>query len=166
MLARAVGAVLIAFVAACSAGPEPTPTNPPTQSPGVTGSQTTGVAGVLEALGGAGAGVREADTFMADPLASQGVLICVDKEPISVYVFASPEDALARSRLIDPRDPSHVGTAIIEWVGEPKFWLHDRLIVLYQGTDAEVEQRLVDVLGQPFAFGQGRGFLPGAPDPC
>ncbi|HSH21300.1 MAG TPA: hypothetical protein VK992_01620, partial [Candidatus Caenarcaniphilales bacterium] len=71
----------------------------------------------------------------------------------------------ARAATIDPDDPSNIGTSIVEWAGEPKFWLRDRVLVLYLGTDEQVEDGLVSVLGEPFARGEGRPPL-GGDDSC
>jgi hypothetical protein len=63
---------------------------------------------------------------------------------------------------IDPKDPSNVGTGIVEWAGAPRFWLRDNVIVLYLGQDAATDAALRALLGTPFAEGEaGRMPLPG-----
>jgi hypothetical protein len=103
--------------------------------------------------------------FAGDPISHLGVQLCVGGEPVQVYVFGTAQEAAAVAGGIDPRDPSNFGTTIVEWAGEPKFWARDRILVLYLGTDEDVEAALVSVLGEPFARGEGRpAFLGG--DEC
>lgn len=47
------------------------------------------------------------------------------------------------------------GTSIVDWTGSPRFWQHDRLILLYLGGDAGTETLLTTALGPPFARGVG-----------
>jgi hypothetical protein len=96
-------------------------------------------------------------TFTADPLPGQGVVLCVGKEAVQLYVFASIRDRIDAASRIDPKDPWHIGTAIVEWIGRPRFWQRDRLLVLYLGEDAATDSVLRTVLGPPFASGQGGG---------
>ncbi len=86
--------------------------------------------------------------------------LCVTGESVQVYEFATEAQAQAAAASIDPEDPSHVGNSIIEWVGNPKFWQGDRVIVLYVGTDPGTEDALAALLGEPFAVGGGRGDFP------
>jgi hypothetical protein len=136
-----------AFGGAVSSSPETSPRDP-----------TAGLAAELEA---AGADVHQTGVFDTEPLGGQGVALCVDGQQVSVYAYATPDERLAVAARIDPTDPSNLGTSIIEWAGNPKFWQADRFIVLYLGNDPAVESGLTSVLGQPFARGQGRDPGPG-----
>lgn len=78
-----------------------------------------------------------------------------------MYVYPTSGDRAAMAANVDRTDPSNVGTAIIEWRGDPTFWQRDRLIVLYLGRNAATEATLRSVLGPPFATGQGRDAGPG-----
>ena len=138
--------VLAALLAAC-ATPQASPTP----------SAVGGVEGLLSALAAASAPVRQADRFDAAPLPGQGVLLCVGREEARVYVFATDQARRATTAGIDPKDPSHVGTSIVEWTGNPRFWQRDRILVLYLGTDAPTEALLTSVMGPPFARGVGGG---------
>lgn len=104
------------------------------------------------------------DAFNPDPLPGRGVRLCVGGQEVSVYVYPTPEERAAVAARIDRTDPSNVGTAIIEWRGDPTFWERDRLIVLYLGRDPGTEATLTEVLGAPFASGQGRDPGPGGHD--
>lgn len=149
---------LTLFVAACTTGPAPT------GSPDASLDHTPrpdGVAGLVRELASSGAEVSEADAFDAMPISDEGVSICVEGEPVNVYVFASEEAAASQAAMIDRRDPSKVGRAIIEWAGSPKFWLYGPLLVLYLGNNTDVTQTLTDALGEPFASGHGRPPLRG-----
>jgi hypothetical protein len=83
-------------------------------------------------------------------------------QEVSVYAYETEEDRAAVAATIDPQDPSHVGRAIIEWAGNPRFWQRDRIIVLYLGDDPATEARITSVLGEPFARGRGRDPGPAA----
>ncbi len=104
----------------------------------------------------AGATVDELGTF-DDPMPFSGrmVRLCVNRQPIEVYVYGTPEERAADAALIDPYDPTQVGLAIVEWQGTVRFWQRDRIIVLYLGADDATEQLLTRILGQPFARSSG-----------
>ena len=112
---------------------------------------------LVAALQEAGAGVRVIGPFEGEPVGGQGVALCVDGNQVNVYVFADAAEAASRAAMIDPKDPSNLGTSIVSWVGNPRFWQADRLLVLYLGDDPVVETGLRAALGAPFAEGQGRG---------
>lgn len=77
-------------------------------------------------------------------------------QQVSVYLYPTAADRDAAAARIDPTDPSNLGTSIVEWAGNPKFWQADRIIVLYLGNDAAVETGITSLIGPPFARGQGR----------
>jgi hypothetical protein len=83
------------------------------------------------------------------------VTLCVDGQVVNVYVFPSVEEREAASRGIDPDDPSHIGTSVVTWMGNPRLWQAERVIVLYLGRIPAVEAGLTSILGEPFARGQG-----------
>ncbi len=124
------------------------------------------VARLLGALAANGADVELTGPFMTDPVGGEGVGLCVDGRGVNVYVFPSADEAEAVESRIDPDDPSNLGTAMVSWLGSPRFWRFERLLVLYLGDDPAVEAGLTAVLGDPFAEGQGRGGLPGEPSAC
>jgi hypothetical protein len=168
---------VVALLGACAgpSGPSPSPSASPIGSPGTSPGSSPAASGSPAAVDGperfvadidaAGEEAREAGEFDASPIAREGLTVCVGEEHVQLYVFATADEAMARARTIDPRDPSNVGTAIVEWAGTPKFWLRDRMLVLYLGTEPETTQLLVKLLGEPFAAGQGRPPLPG-PEIC
>jgi len=120
-----------------------------------------GVEGLVTALSDASAPVREADRFDAAPLQAQGVLFCIGHEEVRAYVFPTAEARAAAAAAIDPHDPSHIGTSIVEWTGNPRFWQRDTILVLYLGSDLAVETLLTSLIGPPFARGAGGRGLPG-----
>ena len=85
------------------------------------------------------------------------MLLCVGREEVRVYLFPTEQARAAAAGTIDPKDPSHIGTSIVEWSGNPRFWARDRVIVLYVGSDAATEGLLTSVIGPPFARGVGGG---------
>jgi hypothetical protein len=132
-----------------SATPGPTTTPSPTAGPG-------GAEGLAADLTAGGATVKVASQFAGDPFQAQGFLVCVNGDPVRIYQFATPELAEQAAKSVDPADPSHIGTAIVEWFGSPRFWRRDRVIVNYSGSKPETEAILTALLGNPFARGEGR----------
>lgn len=155
-----LGALLVAGCAATSS-PAPSTTPLPSASDAV-GSSTSEspasdpAAALAAALQAAGAEVRETGGISTEPLGGEGVGFCVAGQQVSVYVYPTPEDREAVAARMDPTDPSNLGTSIVEWVGNPKFWQAGRIIVLYLGSDPAVESGITSILGPPFARGRGR----------
>jgi hypothetical protein len=163
-MARATALLLGALlIAGCAATQSPAPSSSPVPSApvGASSSPSEGpgsdpVTSFVAALRAAGAEVRETGAFSTEPLGGQGIGLCVAGQQVSVYVYPTLEDREAVASRIDPTDPSNLGTSIVEWAGNPKFWQADRILVLYLGSDAAVESGISAILGQPFARGQGR----------
>ena len=145
--------VLISIIAACGASPP--------ASPSVRGGAVGGTERLITDLAGAGARAVEAGSFDPTPLSGRATLLCLDGEEVRVYAFSSEQERVAAASRIDPNDASKVGTAIIAWAGNPRFWQRDRILVLYLGGDEAIESLLSSVLGPPFARGLGRLALPG-----
>ena len=154
----------IATGASPSPAATPTAVPPPASSPLQTGGEG-GVAGLVTDLAAAGAAARADGAFTTDPIGGSGTSVCVGRESVNVYVFASDAERAAAVARIDRRNPSHVGNGIVEWVGSPRFWQRDRIIVLYTGSNAPAIAALTSVLGQPFAATPGGGG-PGLPNPA
>ena len=155
-----LGALLVAGCAAATSPSQSASTTPSASDTGATSPSdapaSDPIAAFEEALRAAGAEVRETGEFSTEPLGGQGMGLCVAGQEVSVYLFPTPEEREAVATRIDPTDPSNLGTSIVEWAGNPKFWQADRIIVLYLGNDPAVESGISSVLGQPFARGQGR----------
>ncbi len=135
---------LLVLLAACQAAPTPTP------APTARG----GVEGLVAALSAAGQATTVAGNFSAEPVGGEGVTVCVGAEALQVYVFLDHEAALAAASKIDPQDPSKIGTSLVTWMGTPRFWLRENVLVLYLGQDAATDAVLRTVLDQPFAEGE------------
>jgi len=135
----------------------------PTEASPVGTQALEGVERLVADLEQAGASVRELAKLNSrlPILLRRGVILCLDSEEISVYVFDSSGERVAVTAVIDPEDPTYVGEAIIEWAGYPRFWERDRIVVLYVGTDQETEDLLTSILGRPFARGDGPGYSEG-----
>ncbi|MGI8517998.1 MAG: hypothetical protein ACR2ME_06635 [Acidimicrobiia bacterium] len=114
-----------------------------------------------------GVEIDQAETFSTEPVGGEGQLFCLGDQEVRVYLFAGDDEAAAAAARIDPNDPSNMGSVIIEWAGNPRFWQRGSMLVLYLGKDQATEDLITAVLGQPFAEGQGPGRgLPGLPGPC
>lgn len=160
---RTAALLLAGLVAAGCAGASSASSSPsppaPSSEPGASApsdlarSEPTAV---FEArLRAAGAEVRTTGDFTTEPLGGKGVRLCVAGQEVSVYVYETAAERAAVAARIDPNDPSKLGTSIVEWVGNPRFWEMDRLIVLYLGSDPVVESGITSILGPPFARGRG-----------
>lgn len=151
------GAALLLTAVACSGGAG-------TKTPEVAESEPDRFVAELTA---GGVEVEQVETFNTEPVGGQGQLLCVGDQEVRVYLFVREEEAAAAAARIDPNDPSNMGNAIIEWVGNPRFWQRGPMLVLYLGEDRATEALITRVLGQPFGQGQGPGRgLPGLPSPC
>lgn len=139
----------------------------PTATPGSTPGSTpaSGVEGLVADLDARGVDAKVGSPFMSEPMGGQGMSVCIGVETVQVYQFIDHEAALAASAKINRDDPSNVGNGIVEWNGPPRFWLRDRVIILYLGDNAATDAALRGVLGLPFAESRepGRGFLPTPP---
>lgn len=156
--------VLVAvLVGACSPTGAPPTTAPPSDSipPVVVGTEqpgpTDGPERLVSDLRAAGLDARLGPLFAGDPLASQGVVLCIASEPVQVYVFGSVVDRARATAKIDPGNPSNMGATMVDWNGRPRMWQRDRLLIVYLGEDAATEAALRTALGDPFASSaQGR----------
>ncbi len=156
-------AIVGLILAACAGGAAPStpPTDGPATTPGPSATPSEappagGLTGLVAALEGAGAVVEPLDGFDGSPLSPNGSRICVDGEPVRAYVYSTPVASAEAASMIDPTDPTHIGTSIVEWDGSPRFWLFDTVLLLYLGADEATETRLTSVLGEPFARGAAR----------
>ena len=166
MLAPAALAVVLGCALGATPGPQATPSPVPTQGPVTPAPSASGggVEGLAADLAGAGTSAFVGSFFSSEPIGGEGRVVCVGPESVQTYAFIDHEAALAASTKINRDDPSQVGNGIVEWAGQPRFWLRDRLIVLYLGADAATDAALRALLGQPFTEGApGRMPLPGPP---
>ncbi len=186
---RTTAAFLLVAMALIAAGcggavaPSSSPRSsiPPTLTPGATGtpagqSEPTvsatpspseprhGIQGLVDDLTDAGVDAAVRDTFDGEPLAVQQTIVCADGEDVRVFVYGSEPEAAMAAAMIDPNDPTNIGTAIVEWDGWPKFWQRDRIIVLYLGRDEATIETLTNLMGERFA--EGRDGPRRLPAPC
>ena len=162
-------ALPLSLLVACSTTPvaSPGPTNAPTGGPTTapTPSPATGIEGLVQDLNARGLTAKVGSPFLAEPMPGEGTAVCIGTDTLQVYGYIDHEAALAAASRIDRDDPSNVGTAHVTWNGRPRFWLRDRIIVLYLGSDAATDAALRQLLGPPFAESQqpGGGLLPNPP---
>ncbi len=74
---------------------------------------------------------------------------------VLVYLYADADTAAADAAMIGP--DGQPATSRITWVEPPHFYRQGTLIVLYLGTDEAVLGLLAELLGEPFASGEGVG---------
>lgn len=156
------GLLLLAALAAGCAGPAAaTPTaGLPADTP-ETGSTPTGEPrggavedydSLVEALTGAGATVEEAGEVEQPFFDVSGRIIKVNDADVQVFEFEDEAAAQAAADLVGS-DGIVFDTIIVDWIATPHFYRSGRIIVLYVGEDAGVQQLLEAALGAPFAEG-------------
>ena len=186
-LAAILGAaVLIAVVAACGNGAEPTSLSDevPTPAPPTVGGTTPtdsnppttpivshdgpvkDYVSLVDNLRAAGATVDPAGTGSADFFAPQGQLLTVNGEDIKAFEFGSAEEADAAAEgvsaggdsisRIDSETGMGVATSVL-WNEPPHFYKAGKLIALYVGCDSDVINVLQETMGPQFAGGPGLG---------
>ena len=117
------------------------------------------VEGLVAELRARGMPAEVGGSFNGQLLGGDGTTVCIGDEGVSVYAFPDAGAAVAAAGTINRDDPSNIGHGIVEWIGPPRFWLRDRLIVNYVGDDAELDADLRAALGPPFA--EARGWVGG-----
>ena len=68
---------------------------------------------------------------------------------VSVFEYATVGDA-GRDAALVSADGSRIGLTMVLWIGPPRFYKTDRIIVLSVGNGADVIGPLDAVLGAPF----------------
>ncbi|MEO5619202.1 MAG: hypothetical protein ABIS67_15640 [Candidatus Eisenbacteria bacterium] len=149
-------ALALLVLVGCQSAPTPTPTP----------IAPTGATGLVADLVTGGANAKLGSFFQSEPIGCNGVSVCLGAETVQVYEFIDHEAALAASAKIGRDDPSHVGNGIVEWTGTPRFWLRDRVIVLYLGKAEATDKALRALLGQPFAESREPGLAQLPTPPC
>ncbi|MBI3158391.1 MAG: hypothetical protein HYZ26_02180 [Chloroflexi bacterium] len=107
-------------------------------------------AGLIEALGAAGAEVDLGEPVEQAFFSMTGQILSVNGADVQVFEYASAEDMEADAALV-AEDGGSVGTSMITWVATPHFFKSGRVLVLYVGDDAAVLELLLGVLGEQFA---------------
>jgi len=85
-----------------------------------------------------------------------GKTIEVNEERISVYEFVNKETAEAEAALVFPDDFSiarEQGVRHINWLGTPRFYQRDRVVVIYVNGNAKLRGWLEAFMGPQFAGG-------------
>ena len=126
------------------------------------------------ALRESGATVVVLDTSDLRFLDGEVTGICVNGERVTVHSYATDQDRILVTSGIDRNDPSHISlpsedpntrrVVIVEWIGRPKFWGRDRVMVIYQGATPALVDLISSVMGPPLVTGQGED--PPGPNPC
>ena len=126
-----------------------------TSTPDINGSegQSEPGADVFDLLGeleSSGAVVENAGDISQPFLSVEGQIVKLAGVEIQVFEYADASAALAQTEMISS-DGSSVGTTMISWVEAPHFYLKDRFLVIYVGSDSATIETLVEVLGPQFA---------------
>jgi hypothetical protein len=82
------------------------------------------------------------------------VRLAVDGENVYVFEYESAEAANTDAGTVSPAGDTINGAGracSILWIGPPRFYKEDRLIVLYVGTNQDLIRKLDGLLGRPFA---------------
>jgi hypothetical protein len=114
-----------------------------------------GVEGLVAELRARGLPAEVGGAFDGTLLGGDGTTVCIGDQSVAVYAFRDPAAAAAAADTINRDDPSNIGNGLVEWIGPPRFWLRDRLIVNYVGDDAALDAALRAAFGLPFAEAKG-----------
>ena len=166
-------AALMAVVAACGNGAEPTslsdeaptparptvggatPTeaNPPTTPIVSHGGPVNDYVSLVDNLRAAGAAIGPAGNVSQPFFSPQGQMVTVNGEDVQAFEFASGEEADTVAETVSA-DGSSIGTSMVGWVAPPHFYKAGKLIVIYVGTDDDVIDALQEAMGPQFAGGE------------
>lgn len=120
---------------------------------------------LINSLQHAGVAVERGGIVRQSFLHTQGTRFCLSgptidhPTPIHVYLYQDAQVALADAQQIRPdggqvahKTPNGGGEgSTIDWIAPPHFFHHNRLVVLYLGSDAAVLDLLSNALGPQFA---------------
>lgn len=132
------------------------PTKEPTGEPADNSENSdagAGLSGIIIALREMNHSVELAGQADQPFFSVPGQIVAIDGEDVQIFEFPDVTQGQAEAAQISP-DAGSVGTTIINWVGTPRFYSQDRLIVLYVGENEAVISALNQVLGEPIAEGQ------------
>jgi hypothetical protein len=76
-----------------------------------------------------------------------GQTLQVNSQDIQVFEFEDPSAAQSQANEISP-DGMSIGNTVVQWINPPHFFLSEKIIVLYLGTDAELLKKLETALGK------------------
>lgn len=79
-----------------------------------------------------------------------GKVVSINGEDVQIFEFADATSAKTEASKI-AKDGSSIGTSMVSWIGAPHFFLKERLIVLYIGSNTGVFQPLTTALGPQVA---------------
>ena len=152
-------AVLMAVVAACGNGAEPT---------SLSDGPVEDYVSLVDKLRAAGATVDPAGTVSADYFAPEGLVLTANAGRVETFEFATTEEANVVAKGVSATGSSIVTTmadgtesaTMILWVAPPHFYKAGKLIVIYVGGDSDVIDALQEAMGPQFAEGES---LPPAP---
>jgi hypothetical protein len=105
---------------------------------------------LVDALRGAGLGVRDAGTVTQPFFSVPARVYVVEDRDLQIYEFASPSDAEQAAAQVSPAG-SPIGTTMVTWMAPPHFFRKGRLIVNYIGTSEKVLAELQRLMGAQFA---------------
>lgn len=74
--------------------------------------------------------------------------IKLNGEIITVYEFANNDSAKSQAKTISS-DGSKIGSAIIDWISVPHFYIQGKIIVSYIGKNTKILSDLEKILGKP-----------------
>lgn len=140
-----IAVALVILVASCS-GASATEQN---DSGGQAGSGAD-VFDLLNELESSGAAVENVGELSQPFLSVEGKTVKVNGVEVQVFEYTDAAAALTESETISS-DGSSTATTMITWIDVPHFYLKDRFMVIYVGTDSATIETLIEVLGPQFA---------------
>ena len=146
----AMGLVMVVVsVGGCGRNVPTVPDTDPTATPSALASTDVLVRG-LEGQGIRVVRVEEMARQSHPYFSVPATRLSVSGENVYAFEYASAQAADRDARLIAP-DGYGVGNAHIDWIGPPRYYKKDQLIVLYVGSNPAVVGPLERLLGDPVA---------------
>lgn len=136
--------IVVIITAACDTGPSATP-------PSSHGGPVRDQPSLIDALRASGLTVNPVVKVQQPVLSGTGDTVQVNSETIQVYEYSDAKAAQDDASKVQPNGT--VPGVSVTWPGQPHFYLKERIVVIYPGTDQKVLTALEAALGKPFAVG-------------
>lgn len=105
---------------------------------------------LIDSLRASGATVDRRGSVSQPFFSVTGTALSVNGETVQAFEYRDERRAAAESRTVSA-DGGTIGTTAVSWVGPPHFHRRERVIALYVGDTAAIQNALSVVMGPQFA---------------
>ncbi|MPZ75652.1 MAG: hypothetical protein GEU77_03945 [Deltaproteobacteria bacterium] len=120
------------------------------QQPEIQGTPVTDYTSLLAKLRAAGVNIEPLEEVDQPFFSVKGKAIELYGDHVQIFEYPNASAADAEARLVSPSGMA-VGNTRMHWLGPPRFYKKEKLIVLYIGDNEKVTKALEGVLGRHFA---------------